>query len=156
HHYLDQRILVSEWYPESDQLALLRVIVRFMPKNEVDPWELMGRFTAERDLGTLYKSLVRPHDPVGTLRNGALFWGRYHNTGRVTVTLEGEGAGRITLEDYGMPSREMCGILGGWYRELVRTVGGRNVEITHGRCVSRGADACEWGVKWTEAPPTPP
>ena len=155
HHYLDQRILVSEWYPESDQLALVRVLGRFMPKGEGDPWELMGRFTAERDLGGLYKSLIRQGDPVATLKNGALFWGRYHDTGHVTVLIEGDGAGRITLEDYGMPSREMCGILGGWYGELVRTVGGRDVEVTHDRCVSRGAGLCEWRIKWNESSSIP-
>lgn len=147
-HYLDQRILVSEWYPESDQLGLLRALVQIVPDQGMDPWEFMGRFTAKHDLSSLYKSMIREDDPSGTLRNGALLWRTYHDTGRCTVTLEGESAAMVTLEEYGMPSREMCGILGGWYGELVRTVGGRDVEVEHSHCVSRGDTACKWQIKW--------
>ena len=57
----------------------------------------------------------------------------------------------VTLEAYGMPSREMCGILGGWYGELVRTVGGREIEVTHSNCVSRGDTSCKWHIKWGHA-----
>jgi hypothetical protein len=148
HHYLENRVLVSEWYPESDQLELLRALSKIIPDQGMDPWEFMGRFTARRDLSGLYKNMFRPGDPAGTLKGGVVLWKSYHDTGRCDIVFEGDGSARVSLLDYGLPSREMCGILGGWYGELVRMSGGREAEVSHEICVHRGGEACTWTVKW--------
>lgn len=150
HHYLDQRVLVSEWYPESDQLELLRALSKIIPEQETDPWEFMGRYTAQRDLAGVYRHLYQPGDPVRTLKAGGVLWKTYHDTGRCEVAFDGPSSAQVELRDYGLPSAEMCGILSGWYGELVRMSGGLEVEVAHGACRTRGDRSCRWTVKWRE------
>ena len=57
HHYLDDRILVSSWYPEADQLELLRAVSFLLPGTP-DPWMS----------GELKLSLEEPGRAVAVLR----------------------------------------------------------------------------------------
>lgn len=150
HHYLEDRVLVSEWYPEVEQLELLRALVKLIPDQGMDPWEFMGRYTAQSDLTGLYKNLLRGGDPVRTLKNGAVLWRTYHDTGNTEVVFDGPSSALVRLKGYRLPSREMCGILGGWYGEMVRMAGGREVQVKHEECVLDKADCCQWAVKWLE------
>ncbi len=154
--YLDERIMVSGWYPEEDQLELIRALAQVLPAPGMDMYEFMGRFTAERDLAGLYEHMVKQGDPQWTLRRGPAIWRSYHDTGTLSVTFEGPGSARLELSDYGLPSSEMCRVLLGWYGQLVRMTGAREVEISETRCRQRKDAACVWEVKWTAENGAPP
>src|SRR5215475_14219948 len=81
HRYLDERIFVSSWYPEADQLELLRA-VSFMLPGTPDPWVTIGRIAARDDLKDLYRTLVRPGDLRDTLRMSSSLWHTFHDTGQ--------------------------------------------------------------------------
>ncbi len=153
HWYLDERIMVSGWYPENDQLALIRALAQVLPPTGMDVYEFMGRFTAQRDLVGLYGHMLKMGDPEATLRRGPAIWKAYHDTGTLQVTFTGPGLARIQISDYGLPSTEMCRLLLGWYGELVRMTGARNVEIVEAQCRHRKDVACVWEVKWEPEEP---
>ena len=153
HCYLDERIMVSGWYPEEDQLELIRALAQVLPASGTDVYEFMGRFTAQHDLAGLYGHMLRPGDPEGTLRRAAAIWQSYHDSGRLTVAFTGPGMARLTITGYGLPSSEMCRLLLGWYGELVRITGAHDVEIAEMQCRNRNDPACVWEVKWKPEEP---
>src|SRR5947209_7556165 len=91
HRYLDERILVSSWYPESDLMGLLSALGKLMPAGGGDPFLFMGRTTAREHLGGIYNAHVRPGDVERTLRSGTTLWRNYHDTGVLSVEVEREG-----------------------------------------------------------------
>src|SRR6478672_3107837 len=93
HHYLDERILVASWYPEGDQIELLRAVSFLLPGTP-DPWMVMGRTTARGDL-------------KDTLRAASSLWQTFHDTGELKITLEAPNQALAVLRGYAVGAREM-------------------------------------------------
>jgi hypothetical protein len=147
HHYLEQRILVSSWYPEEDQLGLLRAMVAMLPPDG-DPWLTIGRSTAQTNLSGLYRNQVTHGDPERTLRIVGTFWRNAHDTGEMSSTLEEPGKVTVRLRGFARPSKEMCRIVRGYLWEIVSVSGGKDVSVSHGPCVLEGAPECAWQIAW--------
>ena len=152
HKYLNDRILVSSWYPEEDNLALIRVLARIMKENvaEVgdDVYAYMGRYVAQADFSLIYASLVRPDDPEETLRRAPVAWRMYHDTGSFSVSFPGPGMARAELSDYGLPSKEMCSLLKGFHEQMLVMAGAREVSSKEVDCRNRGDRICVWEMRW--------
>src|SRR4051812_2880421 len=84
HRYLEERILVSSWYPETDLMGLLAALGKMMPAGS-DPFVFMGRTTAREHLAGIYRGHLRPGDVERTLRSGNALWRNYHDTGTLTT-----------------------------------------------------------------------
>ncbi len=147
HSYLHERILVSSWYPEEDQLGLLRALASFMPRAP-DPYVVMGRGTARSDLTGIYKHQLRAGDVERTLAFAGALWRNAHDTGEMTTEHEGPGTLVVRLRDYGAVSSEMCRVLTGYFLELVALAANRRADVKHGECRAAGASICTWRVRW--------
>ena len=64
---------MSSWYPEADQLDLLRAVSFLLPGTP-DPWMVIGRIAARGDLSDLYRNMVRPGDLRDALRTFSSLW----------------------------------------------------------------------------------
>jgi hypothetical protein len=148
HRYLDQRILVSTWYPEEDLLELSRAVSLMMPGSP-EPWMTMGRSTARADLSTLYRHMVRAGDLTGTLGSIGSLWRTYHDTGELNVTVDEPGRATACLRDYGGAAREMCRVVGGYVAEVAVMAGAREVNIAKLGCSLNGAAECRWRLTWS-------
>lgn len=149
--YLDGSELVSvaDWYPEEDQIGLLRALVQQLGGGP-GAWQQMGRSAAIYDLGRVYKNLLRAGDPTATVRKMPVLWSSYHDTGRLTVTIPAPCEAVYELADYGAPTPEMCSINCGYYRGMLELAGARDVEVSHDACIHTGGTACLWRAKWTD------
>src|SRR5438309_9754189 len=99
HHYLDARILVSSWYPEADQLELLRAVSFLLPGTP-DPWMTIGRTAARGDLSELYRNMVRPGDLKDSLRTFSSMWRTFHDSGELKLSLEEPRRALAVLRGY--------------------------------------------------------
>ncbi len=149
HGYLEERILVSSWYPEEDLLAILRALAKVMPSPGMDIYEFMGRILARTDLGGVYALLLRKGDPAATLRRTAITWEHYHDTGKEVVVESGDNHAAIEISGYDSPSRETCGSVKGYIHEKVAMAGGKEIRVVHNKCVLDGVSACRFEVTWT-------
>lgn len=147
HPYLDERILVSSWYPEEDQLGLLRALASFMPRAP-DPYVTMGRGTARSDLTGIYKLQFRAGDVVRTLAFAGALWRNAHDTGEMTTEAQGTNVVMVRLRDYGAVSSEMCRVCTGYFVEVVSLAMGKPGEVQHIECRLTGAPVCVWRVRW--------
>jgi hypothetical protein len=147
HSYLDERILVSSWYPEEDQLGLLRALASFMPRAP-DPYVTMGRGTARSDLTGIYKNQFRAGDVARTLSFAGALWRNAHDSGEMTTEVEGASAVAVRLRNYGAVSREMCRVCTGYFVEVVWLAAGKSGDVQHTECRVDGAPVCVWRVRW--------
>jgi hypothetical protein len=143
HHYLNERIIVSSWYPEADQLELLRA-VSFMLPGSPDPWMMMGRIAARGDLSDLYRSIVRPGDLKDALRASTALWRTFHDTGELKLTLEAPERVLAELRGYAASAREMCRVIGGYVTEVASRAALRDVGTIKLGCTLDGAGHCSW------------
>jgi hypothetical protein len=146
-HYLDERILVSSWYPEADQLELLRAVSFLLPGTP-DPWMTMGRIAARGDLADLYRNIVRPGDLKDALRAATALWRTFHDTGELKLTLEEPGRATALLRDYAATAREMCRVIGGYVTEVATVAVGRDLKTVKLGCTLGGAPECSWRMTW--------
>jgi hypothetical protein len=149
HHYLDERILVSSWYPEADQLELLRAVAFLLPGTP-DPWMVIGRIAAHGDLSDLYRHMVRQGDLKDTLRASTALWNTFHDTGELKITLEAAGRAVAMLRGYAATAREMCRVVGGYVSEVASVAGARDVKTFKLACTLDGAAQCTWRLTWNE------
>lgn len=147
-HYLDDRILISSWYPEADELELLRVLGSLWPPKP-SPWPLMGRMTAAHDLATVYRNQLRPDSPLQSLLASSGLWRSYHDTGEMSATPDGATAAVLRLRGYQGASKEMCQILVGYLGEIATQSGGRDVQSVKLDCIFKGKPDCSWRISWT-------
>jgi hypothetical protein len=151
HRYLNERILLSSWYPEEDFLALLHAQARILDTPATKVYEVMGAVGARYDLTGVYKNLLRPNDPAATLANGAVVWRNYHDTG--DILSRSLGPRRIFVEVRGYPfrDREFCRLNTGYFEEALKLSGAVSVACRHVNCTARGDDFCAWDARWAMA-----
>jgi hypothetical protein len=144
--YLDDRILVSSWYPEADLMGLLHTLGQFLPGD--DAFFFMGRHTAREHLAGVYRGHLRAGDLERTLQSASALWRNYHDTGEMTVTLEGPGRAALQLRGFASTTAEFCRLLRGYFTELAEQAGAKEVVVTKGECILGGARACGWSMTW--------
>jgi hypothetical protein len=147
HSYLEERILVSSWYPEEDQLELLRALATLMPRVP-DPFVVMGRGTARSDLTGIYKQHLRVGDVERTLVFAGALWRNAHDTGEMSTERSGPNALIVRLGDYGAVSSEMCRVCTGYFTEVVQLAEDKRAEVTHDECRVTRAAICTWRIRW--------
>jgi hypothetical protein len=147
HRYLEERILPSTWYPFEEHIELLRAVATLLGGGA--PWELMGRGTARMDLSGIYKSHLRPGDAARTLHAMAAMWRSAHDTGELTITVDGPTRATARLRGFQPRSVEICGICTGYLLESVSMALKREPRVAHAHCRVRGAAECVWDIDWS-------
>ena len=143
HRYLEERIIVSEWYPEEDHLALLRVLGRAMGPNA---YLRMGHHLAQFELGGVYKLSLHAGDARRTLRAFVSLWPQNHDTGKIELSDRKDGGARYTLTEFALPAREICEVVTGYLTEAMRMCIGETVIVVHPRCRANGGPVCVWDI----------
>jgi hypothetical protein len=150
--YLDTRILATRWYPEEDYLGLMRVLVQLRREPKIpgiSRYEESAREAATTHFEGPYKALLIQGDPGRTLANLRAFWQLRHDTGEMAVTMVGKKDARVELRGYSLVASEVCDLNQGTFWGMVLHSGGKDIQMSHGKCRSRGDDVCEWRISWT-------
>jgi predicted hydrocarbon binding protein len=144
HHYLEQDIRLSGWYPEADFVALIRASARLMPGDLDAAIEQMGMVGA-RALAEVYGDLMR-----SMKSNSSVFalWTAQHDTGELRGSWESPTSARVELANFAAPSRENCLLANGYIRGSFALNGNDDVAIEKRSCVVLGGERCVWRVTW--------
>jgi hypothetical protein len=146
HHYLEEKIFLSAWYPEEDLIALIRARLRVSGGSEDEMLDAMGRMVVQTHADGVYSHLLERGG--GGAATEAL-WSSQHDTGTLTSTREGRTSSRLELSGYGHPSREMCRIVQSYIAETLRLAGMIDVSAKELSCAARGDAQCSWRYRWT-------
>ena len=143
HHYLDERIRTSAWYPERDLLELIRATSRLVPGPIDHVLEIMGE-TSAREHANVYGDLLTSWS---TSRAFAL-WSTQHDTGELRMTDEAPRCVRLEITGYEDPSREMCLVTQGYFKGVLLMNGLRDLSVEKLACRIWGDDRCTWRAAW--------
>ena len=147
HRYLDERILEAKWYPEADLLALIEAMLPLIPGPRDEVLASMGAHSAREHLQGIYSHLTGGRSATPSPSQAFALWASQHDTGRLKIESSSPDEMVMSVRDFGHPSETMCGIFGGYFAELLRLQGARDVRVTQRECVLRGAPQCSWMLK---------
>jgi hypothetical protein len=150
HRYFDERVIVSQWYPEADYVALMGVVGEIMAERvSGDVWEFLGEEGARAQFSDIYAMAVRVGDPAGTLRRATTTWSLYHDTGRIEVKLD-EAARRavVELHDFTFAEPRLCATITGYLRQLLLQSGASGVTARLLACPAPMDGPAVWEATW--------
>ena len=145
-HYLHERVLASNWYPEADFRDLIRVVAKLLPGSGDEALRNVGRASFQayvRD--NVYTGLLRADTLVDMPRRMDALWSTHHDTGRLRLLPLTETSATISLTGFGLPSHELCTALTGYW-EAMMIANFERAQVDHSACVTRGAEECVWQV----------
>jgi len=144
------RFMDASWYPYDSLRALGNLTRPLAAKSGGDISGDVGRFMAEHAFTGVYRSLLA-HDPIKQV-------GKFNSIGtfffRETRTLETEMTGpesclvRYRYLAGAKPTRGTCASLIGFWSRSVELAGASKVKAVHPKCVTAGADCCEFLLEW--------
>ena len=136
------------WYELELYARLVRQLVEVHGRGERTLVEDYGRYSAEHDLTTIHKLLMKAVNPGVIMEQSMKLWRRFQDTGTWRVE-RGEHRATGMLLDWGCVDEALCRELVG-YLEYLLTLGygGKRARVEHPRCRARSAPACVFVCTW--------
>ena len=147
--YLDCRVLGTEWFPEADYLELMKVVAQLVDSGEVEVWEFLGRDSARVDYEGLYRQFIVGKVPAAALRGVQIMWPLRHDTGTVTIDLQGPGKAAVHLRGYALKAPEVLRAIQGTIWQTLHMAGATDIRL---RCHQRPGSGVTWSASWTDPP----
>ena len=119
---LEQRVIITSWYPFEHFMQLLLVAHQRLTDGSDEAARKLGDMAASEMLHGLHKSFLTPDDPSRTLTALERMWGRYFDFATLTVHPEVSGA-RVVIAGYEDMVRAHGNLLVGWARTAVSLSG---------------------------------
>ncbi len=140
------RVLSSQFVPE----AMLNRLTDSAAKakgEDIDRFGVRAGLAELADSIGVYRFLLVVLTPNALLSKASSFWGSVHNRGTMVVLEHSDNHARVQLKDF--PSeRPHCARLTGWFQGLAEMTKVKNISIRHDKCMTRGAEHCEWIMRW--------
>lgn len=145
--YLEQRLLVSAWYPEADFRDLMLLLGRMLaPSVKGNVWRLLGSLGAQRDFTGIYAGLLRKGDPERTLRILPDGWRQYRDKGQLSLEELGKGAAQLTLREYPLMCSELAEVNAGYFEGTLQVAGAATAQVD---VITFDNNSAYWRLSWT-------
>jgi len=148
HHYLEGRILVSSWYPESEVHELMRTLAKLMPMPEAKAWFTLGLRGARTQAEETYRGLFEAKEVVRVVRHVNVLWRSHHDTGELRAAIDGDTRALLELTDYELLTAGWCDLMTGFFVGMVEGAGAQKP-----RCelldFDRENRRASWQLSWT-------
>lgn len=145
HRYLDDQVVASLWYPETDMVELIRATAKLLPGPMDRALMMMGERSA-RAQTVVYGDLIR-----GIQSNSRTFalWSTQHDTGELRSSMEAPNRVRLELVGFEDTSREFCLLLNGYLAGTLAINGVTDATVEKLSCRLWGDQLCAWRGSWT-------
>jgi hypothetical protein len=143
-----ESIVPVGWYPLEPALRFSRCVDQRFGSGDLALCREAGRFSAEWQLSSFHKMLLRLTSPGWMFERGLGVWQQYHDSGRWEILQPSttELVGR--LYDFAVVDRAFCVREHGWFERAIELTGGDQVVIEEPRCRAQGAECCEYVGRW--------
>ena len=149
---LGEIVLVGGWYPVRAWNNAMNV---YLPRHYPIPGKgmtVLAKYIAEKDLGMLFKMLLKVGSPGFLMGRTPSIWSRYFDSGALASEEIDKGRWKLTLEG---PTRETeapnawtCGDgVCAWIGKGLELTGTR-ADVVQTACRYRGAQRCEYLATW--------
>lgn len=143
-------VLHGGWYPSSAFNTMLDGALERVPAvSQAGLAASAAEAAAGRTLHGIYGNLLRL---IGTPclyeKHAQKLWDTYHNSGRISVHLEGEGRAVATLSHWSGHHPFLCRVMGEAGALVFSSMGLHEVRAVRLACVADGARACNFLITW--------
>ena len=145
HHYLQEEIRPSAWYPTPHFRELLRAAVALVPGDRDTALERYGEAGA-REHAALYGDLI--FNLTDSAPRLFVLWSMQHDTGSMTLIRKSPTKAYIELRDFEDRERDFCRVTTGYVREGLSMNDFADVVIAETACQLDGAERCVWQASW--------
>ncbi len=142
-------INASAWYPYTVFAHLLRAINQSMGKGDLSAARRIGEAAAQWDVQGVFKIIGALTGLQTLLPRARIFWPRYFSAGTLVVTDIGDRGARLQIQNFPEIDPVHCVVLEGWFEELSRLFGAKNVRVTHTACVHKRGAVCEYTLTYS-------
>jgi len=148
--WLDQRVLVSGWYPYERFVWLTEMLHERVMGGTERAAIKMGRLAADALLTGVHSRFIYPGDVHRSFRSAKTSWTRYFDFGEVEVEAIGSQEVEVQIHGYEFVPLVHELLLQGWARAVVELSGARVRDIEVLKAPSRGDRDFVVRVGWTE------
>ena len=145
---MSAKIFPGNWYAFPILLEVMRTAKRILAPRQPFFYRDMGRFSADFAVNRFYRFLMTFTSTERVLRRAPGIWPSFYRPGRMVVLEATSNSGRLRLEDFPHDSSEFCERIMGWMERIVELTGGRNCQMEHPVCITRGDPYCEYQGDW--------
>jgi hypothetical protein len=144
---LEGKVLPHAWVPFSLFVELNERADEAFGEGDLALCRVMGRYSADVNLPTLYRIFYRLGSPSFILKKAARLWDVHYSSGRLVVEETADGA-HLSIEGFEDPHRAHCLSVMGWAERSVELSGGRLVSVREISCRAVDAQTCEMEATW--------
>lgn len=145
---LQNELMPHAWASFDDFVDLSVAIDRLFGQGDMALCYEMGRYSAEKNLPTLYRIFYRLGSPLYIFRKAARVWEVHYDSGRLAPVQEAERQVRIRVLDFERPHRAHCLSIKGWAARSVEMSGAVIEDMAEDRCRLWGDPTCEMWLRW--------
>ena len=147
HRFVDAQVLSMSWVPLRSLVVIDKAIAAVVGGRPEEVFLELGRHSAARNLGGIYKSFVsdEPHKFFSQIAVHNAF----QNFGKVSYEQTGERSGCIKLAQYLEYSPVYCASAMGFYEEALKVMKAPGpITVSETSCQCAGDQACCFDLKW--------
>lgn len=106
------------------------------------------KYNARQDLGGIYRIFISFVSPATIIKNAAKVYGRYFDTGKMSVADKNDKSMSLWLEEYPDVPRYHEIPQTSFIEEALTISGCHNAQGTHPKCMARGDSHCVYEFTW--------
>lgn len=142
--YLQEHILVTEWYPYQLYTDLLRSLDKVVGTGDLSTCIEQGRLSAQHDLATTFKMFLNFSNMQSMLSRIMIAWNSYYDTGMIEINQQNDVEATYLIKDF--PDIDFAHIknVQGWVEQFFLTA--LRLKAVHSeilRCQCDGAPLTE-------------
>lgn len=128
--YLNERILLASWYPETDFRDLVLLLGSIVGSSvEGNVWRWIGETGAERDFNGIYASMVRKGDTRWTVQQMPVGWRLYRDSSVLSVHDLSDGHAELAVRGYPVMCPELAEVNAGYFAGALRASGATSYAV---------------------------
>jgi hypothetical protein len=118
--YMEEHISPAAWYPYTILPELLRAVDKVMGNGDLAFCIEQGRLSAQRDLSTIFSSVLDSTNPEVLIRRAMTIWSSYYDVGKAEMNIIAGNEISMVIQDF--PEIDMAHVKStqGWIEQLLK------------------------------------
>jgi hypothetical protein len=137
-----------EWYPLRALVECEERYVELFYEGDPKATALFGKFDAIRQVGSIYRVILRHMSTPFLLKRGPMIWKSYMDRGICEPKQTGPNRFEVELKDYSPIHQVHCYENVGSFEGALEVCGAKNAKVEHVACRLEGAPACHYIATW--------
>jgi hypothetical protein len=137
-----------EWYPFRHIVEIERTLADTFYAGDYSKLAEFGHFDGLRQVGKVYRFLLRMLEPSFLIKQGNKMWRSYMNGGDLQCEIPGPKQFIARLTGYDPLHVAHCWENVGSFRASMEVCGAKQTQVEHTECRLKGAPACVYLGKW--------